>query len=102
MVPLHHGALHGRVAHGCKLTEFAYKWHSTNQILQESWNILSGLAYNADSKNPDDMWDGVRDFHITTWEFGTNFSSYVSSFNFNTNQWAGRFVALSLRLNPRF
>jgi len=67
-------------------------------LVTEGSCILSVLAYNGvDKKTGKDLWDGVRNIRLTKFEFGYTFQSVIESFNYNTNQWAARYIFKRLK-----
>uniref|UniRef100_A0A7E4W527 Lysophospholipid acyltransferase 5 n=1 Tax=Panagrellus redivivus TaxID=6233 RepID=A0A7E4W527_PANRE len=73
-------------------------WRYTSAwCLTEGAAILAGLGYNGKSADGKDKWDGVRDLHIMKFEFGSNYSSVVESFNVGTNTFAKNHIFKRLK-----
>ncbi|KAK0395659.1 hypothetical protein QR680_001380 [Steinernema hermaphroditum] len=70
--------------------------YCTAWLLTEGAAILAGIGYNG-KKDGEDQWDGVRDLHITGWEFGNDFTSCIESFNVGTNTFAKNHIFRRLR-----
>ncbi|CAJ0922071.1 unnamed protein product, partial [Mesorhabditis belari] len=66
-------------------------------LLSEGGAILNGIAYNGKDEKGEDKWDGVRDIHISRWEFGHDYNSVVLSFNCGTNTFAKNHIFRRLR-----
>ncbi|VDP42864.1 unnamed protein product [Soboliphyme baturini] len=66
-------------------------------LIAEGSCILSGIAHNLDPKTGEQLWDGVRNIRLTKFEFCASFQSMIESFNYNTNQWAAKYVFKKLK-----
>jgi len=66
-------------------------------LIAEGSCILSGLAYNGRNERGEVLWDAVRNIRMVKFEFGCSFQSVIESFNYNTNQWAAKYVFKRLR-----
>ncbi|XP_064611109.1 lysophospholipid acyltransferase 5-like [Liolophura sinensis] len=66
-------------------------------LISEGSAIVTGLTYNGQDKNGNELWDGCTNVRLWTFETGSSFGDIIESFNRNTNLWMAKYVFKRLK-----
>ncbi len=51
---------------------------------------MTGLTYNGEDENGNNLWDGCRNIYIRKYESASSCQQIILSFNVNTNKWMAK------------